>query len=197
MPSIHKPLFLITGSSGVGKNAVIAKLAHHYPNLAQVVSVTTRWPARQQERFAQHYYFVDHERFCWLEATNQLIESTHIYGERYGTLSISLERILASGKIPILTVDPKGVENYRQLGYTVKVIFLDFPDAQTQKDRIIKRQPEISLQQLDERLAEAAQERAWAAAQMQNKDFTIVINDKLGACVQDAAEALELSNFSG
>jgi len=192
LPSIHKPLFLITGSSGVGKNAVIAELVRQHPTLAQVISVTTRWPARSQEKFAEHYFFVDNERFAWLENTNQLVESTFVYGDHYGTLAYSLEQTIASGKTPILTVDPKGVENYRQLGYTVKVIFLDFPDAQTQKDRIMKRQPNINPEALDERLAEAAQERAWANTQAQTPDFTVVVNDKLGACVQDAAQALSL-----
>ena len=192
MPSIHKPLFLITGSSGVGKNAVIAELVRQHPTLAQVISVTTRWPARSQEKFAEHYFFVDNERFAWLEKTNQLVESTFVYGDHYGTLAHSLEQTIASGKTPILTVDPKGVENYRQLGYTVKVIFLDFPNAQTQKDRIMKRQPNINPEALDERLAEAAQERAWANTQAQTPDFAVVVNDKLGACVQDASRALDL-----
>lgn len=192
MPSIHKPLYLITGSSGVGKNAVISELVRHHPNLAQVISVTTRWPARIQEKFAEHYYFVDTERFAWLEKTGQLAESTYVYGDYYGTLNYSLAQTLASGKTPILTVDPRGVDNYRQLGYSLKVIFLDFPDAQTQKDRIVKRQPDINPQQLDERLAEAAQERAWASEQTQTDNFTVVVNDKLGACVQDTATALGL-----
>ncbi|MDQ5944367.1 MAG: guanylate kinase [Patescibacteria group bacterium] len=192
MPSLHKPLYLITGSSGVGKNAVLAELIHQHSTLSQVVSVTTRWPARTQEKFAQSYFFVDQERFEWLEKTGQLAEHTYVYGDNYGTLRYSLEATLASGKTPILTVDPNGVENYRQLGYSVRVVFLDFPTAQAQKERILARQPNINLEQLDERLAKAAQERAWATAQTQQGDFTIVVNDKLGACVQDAARALGL-----
>jgi guanylate kinase len=192
LPSIHKPLFLITGSSGVGKNAIIAELMRQHISLNQVVSVTTRWPARTQEKFAQNYYFVDKERFAWLEKTGQLVERTHVYGDHYGTLSYSLEETLASGKTPILTVDPNGVENYRQLGYSVRVIYLDFPNAQTQKERILSRQPDISPEQLDERLAKAAEERAWANEQSHKDDFAIIINDKLGACVQDAARALGL-----
>lgn len=192
MPSLHKPIFLITGSSGVGKNAVIAELVRRYPSLTQIISVTTRWPARPKELFGKQYYFVDQVRFSWLKQSGQLAEDTQIYGEAYGTLAHSLEDAILSGKTPILTVDPRGVENYRQLGYTVRVIFLDFPNTQAQKERILNRQPNINPELLDERLAEVAKERAWANTQSQQPNFSIIINDKLGACVQDVAQALGL-----
>ncbi len=163
-----------------------------YPVLTPVISVTTRWPARDDELFGKNYYFIDQERFSWLKNTQQLVESTFVYGDHYGTLGCSLDAALNSGKTPILTVDPRGVETYQQLGYTAHVIFLDFPSAQTQKEHIFKRQPDINPEQLDERLAEAAEERAWANAHSQQPNFAIIVNDKLGACVHDVANALGL-----
>lgn len=193
MPSHHKPLLLITGASGVGKNSVTQELIKHYPQLEFIVSATTRWPARAKERFAQDYYFIDQERFDWLKNSDQLIENTSVYGDQYGTLKFSLERALNSTKTPILTVDPQGVENYHKLGYSLKIVYLDFPNAQAQRQRIVERQPDINPETLDERLAQAANERAWAAQQTQEKEFKIVINDRFTACVQDCAEFFKLN----
>lgn len=192
VPNLSKPIFLITGSSGVGKNAVIDELIRQHSSLIQVVSATTRWPARNGEQFGKSYYFVSQECFAWLKSTDQLIESTLVYGNHYGTLAYSLEAAQALNKTPILTVDPSGATSYLHLGYNVRIIFLDFPNTQAQKERILHRQPDISPQALDERLAQVAQERAWANTMSQQPNFTIVVNDKLGICVQDSAQALGL-----
>jgi guanylate kinase len=192
LPSFNKPLFLVTGGSGVGKNAVITELIKQYPQLEFIVSATTRWPARSKEKFAKNYYFVSQACFDWLHATNQLVESTQVYGDCYGTLAVSLESALNAQKTPILTVDPEGIENYRRLGYTLHIVYLDFPNAQAQRQRIIDRQPDIATQTLDERLAEAAEERAWASEQSQADDFHIIVNDKLGVCIADVARVLDL-----
>lgn len=193
MPSPHQKLFLITGSSGVGKNAVLDGLIKQYSVLHLVTSATTRWPAREGERFGDAYYFVDDTRFDWLIETHQLIEYTEVYGERYGTLARELERIWSAHQQPITTVDVRGVHNMRRLGFNIEVIYLDFPSSDAQKQRILHRQPSISPQELDERLSAAAEERAWANKESQSGSIHVVINDRLGACVADVARALQLN----
>lgn len=193
MPSPHQKLFLITGSSGVGKNAIISELTKRYPALHHVTSVTTRWPARHEERFGEAYYFTDEERFQWLLESGQFIETTSVYGARYGTLLVDLQRAWANQHQPITSVDTQGVENYRTKGYEVVTVFLDFPSTEEQKQRILHRQPDISPELLDERLSVAAEERAWAAKEHQAGRIHIVVNDKLGACTTDVANIFQLN----
>lgn len=193
MPSPHQKLFLITGGSGVGKNAVIAELTKRYPTLQHVTSVTTRWPARDEEHFGDAYYFTDETRFKWLSESGQFIEETSAYGASYGTLRIDLERAWATQRQPITSVDIRGIENYRTKGYEIVAIFLDFPSTDEQKRRILHRQPDISPENLDERLSVAAEERAWAARESKASRIHIVVNDKLGACISDVANILQLN----
>jgi len=189
-----QPIILISGSSGVGKNTILEKLVATYPQLEPAVSVSTRWPARQSERFGVDYYFVDDERYDWLLVTNQLIEHTQIYGHRYGTLHSELARICRYKKIPILEVDPAGIEHFADCEYDVHAVFLDFPNAAEQKRRLLEREPHISPEELDTRLSQAAQERAWALSQASAGHLIIAVNDKLGACVQEVSSALDILN---
>lgn len=189
-PGKH-PLILLTGSSGVGKNNVLTELLKQYPQLEAAISVTTRWPARADEKFLERYYFIDDERYDWLQHTNQLIEHTTIYGHRYGALKAELARISRLNKTPILVANPAGLEHFASIDYDVRAVFLDFPNAQEQKRRLLEREPQINPEELDTRLSQAADERAWALSQASAGHLILAVNDKLGACVQEVASALD------
>lgn len=189
----HKsPVILITGSSGVGKDTILSKLVATYPRLSAVTSVTTRWPPRDQEKFLNDYYFIDDLRFDWLLSTDQLMESTEIYGHRYGTLRAELERVHQAHKIPIIEVDPAGTTHYQNSDYDAHIVYLDFPNAEEQKQRLLGREPNMNPEELDIRLAKAAEQRAWAAEQATAGNLKIVINDKIGACLSSIVENLDL-----
>jgi guanylate kinase len=97
-------------------------------------------------------------------------------------------------KIPILEVDPAGIEHFADCEYDVHAVFLDFPNAAEQKRRLLEREPHISPEELDTRLSQAAQERAWALSQASAGHLIIAVNDKLGACVQEVSSALDILN---
>lgn len=187
-----QPIILISGSSGVGKNTILEKLVATYPQLETAVPVTTRWPAREHERFGVDYYFVDDARFDWLLKTDQFIETTEIYGHRSGSLHTELDRICRLKKIPILTVDPAGIEHFARTEYDIHAVFLDFPNALEQKRRLLEREPHINPEALDTRLSQAAHERAWALSLASAGHLIIAVNDKLGACVQEVVSALDI-----
>lgn len=193
MISISKPsIIVITGSSGVGKDTILTKLISSYPQLAAITSVTTRWPAREHELFIKDYYFVDDSRFDWLLSTDQFIESTEVYGHRYGTLKAELERIMRYNQTPIIEVDPAGVTHYRNSHYAMQAIYLDFPNADEQKQRLLGREPHISPEELDIRLAKAAEQRAWASDQEAAGNLKIIVNNKIADCVSLVANYLNL-----
>lgn len=186
-------IYLITGSSGVGKTTVVNELLKQYDRLHRVVSVTTRWPARDHEVFGEHYYFIDQIRFDWLRQTDQLLEYSHEYGHDYGLLRAELERVRQTGHYPIQSLDLHGSDSLRKAGLIVKTVFLDFPNQAAQRQRLIHRQPDITANQLDERMSHAAEERADASRRAANGELTIIVNDHLGACVQDVARAFQLT----
>ena len=153
-------IYLITGSSGVGKTTVVNELIKQYDRLQRVVSVTTRWPARAHEVFGEHYYFIDQTRFDWLRETHQLLEYSHEYSHDYGLLRAELERVRQTGHYPIQSLDLHGSDSLRKAGLTVHTVFLDFPNQAAQQQRLMHRQPDITAIELDERMSHAAQERA-------------------------------------
>lgn len=184
------PLIIITGGSGVGKSTILHELVQRSPELVASCSVTTRWPPRDTELFASDYYFIDQSRFDWLVSTNQLVAHTTIYGHRYGTIRVELERLLARNKTPVLILDPDGLESIKKSGFNYFAIYLDFPNSEAQKKRLLEREPTINNEELDSRLSTAATWRAWAAKQARSGQLRIVVNDKLGTCLDDINQAL-------
>src|SRR4030043_360236 len=80
----EKPLLLVlSGCSGVGKDAVLNKLKESGYPFKHVITVTTRQP-----RFAEidnvHYHFVSEERFLEMKKNGELLEWAQVYGQWYG-----------------------------------------------------------------------------------------------------------------
>lgn len=188
-----QPLILITGSSGVGKSTILKALVKKYPRLTAATSVTTRWPARDEEKFLTDYFFVDDARFDWLLETHQLVENATNYQHRYGTLWAELALISSQDKTPVMHISPSGIEHLSECDYDIHAVFLDFPNAEEQKRRLLAREPHMDHIELDNRLSQAAQERAWALRQASAGQLKIAVNDKLGACVQEVAELLAVA----
>jgi guanylate kinase len=66
-------VFVISGPSGVGKDALIDKLLAKDPNLRRSVSFTTRQP-RTNEKDGVDYTFVPRDKFDRLVAGDELLE---------------------------------------------------------------------------------------------------------------------------
>lgn len=196
MASHPQTIYLITGSSGVGKDTILLELIKLYPALQRVVSVTTRWPARHDEIFGEHYYFIDQTRFDWLRESAQLLEHSHEYTHSYGLLKAELERARENGHVPIQAIDFHGLDTLKQAGLQVEAVFLDFPNQSAQQARLIHREPNISPTDLDERMSHAAEERIEAGRRAASGELTIIINDHIGACTQDTARAFKLNPSS-
>ena len=187
-------IYLITGTSGVGKDTIAAELLDKFPSLERTVSVTTRWPARQSELYGETYTFTDQTRFDWLLKTNQLIESSKEYGNNYGLTKFELDRIIRNGKLPLQLVDFNGLDQLIQAGLKTRTVFLDFPNTTVQHQRILHRQPEISQIELDDRLSLTASDRAEASRRAATGQLSIIINDHIAACVSDVAKAFQLTH---
>src|SRR3990172_1771641 len=84
LPSPTRPLLIVlSGPSGVGKDAVLSQMkASGYP-LKYVTTMTTR-PRRASERNGIDYHFVSKQRFQDKVKNSELLEWAEVYGNWYG-----------------------------------------------------------------------------------------------------------------
>ena len=116
----RRPLLLVlSGPSGVGKDAVIRALkAEGYP-LHYAITVTSRprrrKTAEQEEEIdGVHYFFATPEEFAQLRDSGQLLEWANVSGYEYGTPKGQVRRALQSGRDVLLKIDVQGAAKVRQ-----------------------------------------------------------------------------------
>ncbi|MCK9496276.1 MAG: guanylate kinase [Dehalococcoidia bacterium] len=105
---------VLTGPSGVGKDAVVNRADERGEPVVRPATMTTRAP-RPGEEEGVHHYFVTREEFLdYLEA-GELLEHAEVYGNLYGVPRKSVRAALTTGKHVIVRVDVQGAESLRQV----------------------------------------------------------------------------------
>lgn len=174
-------LFILTGSSGSGKDAVIEGLLARMPNLRRAVTAITRSPRPNEREGVNHYFISDAEFDRWL-AEDRFLEWARVFGRRYGTPRAEVDRLLQAGHDVILRIDPQGAAAVREQVPAVPVIFLRAENAAELERRLRERgEDEKSLRSRQSRLA--ADDAFGRTCQHQ------VINrrDRLGQAVSEIA----------
>lgn len=103
----------LTGPSASGKTELVKVLTKTY-GFEKLVSVTTR-PMRPGEEEGIDYYFVSEEQFKKYQDNNELLQEVNFNGKNYGTTVSEMERVFASGKTPVVIVEPGGVTQFEEL----------------------------------------------------------------------------------
>ncbi|HVZ12137.1 MAG TPA: hypothetical protein VG965_03845 [Patescibacteria group bacterium] len=135
-----RSVFLVlTGPSGSGKDTVFARLQAELPNVARIVTTTSRNP-RPHEEEGNPYYFVDRGEFERRIADHKFFEWVEFRSNLYGTEKKVLEDALASGKDIILHIETKGVKNIKdkvkQMTDRSVFVFLTTTEVKTLEDRV-------------------------------------------------------------
>jgi len=172
-------IIVISAPSGGGKTTLIRALLEQKPNLAGVITHTTR-PMREGEVHDVHYHFVDAPTFEKMIQQEDFVEWAKVYDQYYGTSKAAIEKVTAQGQIPIINLDWQGAENLRRLfPKQVLTIFILPPDLKTLEARLIARGD--SNLQIQKRLA-------LAEAEIQHsKEYDhVILNDNFA----DALESL-------
>src|SRR5262245_54108032 len=82
--ALRRPrVFIVSGPSGVGKDAIIERLRERYPEAFFAVTATTR-ERRPGEIDGVHYYFLSEANFRARLAEGEFLESANVYGNLYG-----------------------------------------------------------------------------------------------------------------
>ncbi len=150
-------LFILTGSSGSGKDAVIELLLDRLPNLRRAVTAVTRQRRPDEREGINHFFISDAEFDHWL-ADDRFLEWATVFGRRYGTPRAEVERLLEAGHDVILRIDPQGAATVREQNRRVPVIFLEAESAAELARRLRTRgEDELSLRSRQAQLAADAE----------------------------------------
>jgi guanylate kinase len=151
-------LTVLSGPSGVGKDAVIEVVRKQAPWVWLSVSVTTR-RQRDYEVEGQHYHFTTRREFERLVDGGQLLEWAEFAGNLYGTPRGPVEARLAADIPTLLKIDLQGARQVREVMPEAQLVFLAPPSREELHRRLIGRgteDPETlrkRLQHADEELA--------------------------------------------
>ena len=132
-------MLVLSSPSGAGKTTIARALLASDPNLTLSVSVTTRAP-RPGERDGVDYHFIDAPRFHDMVEGGALLEHALVYGNRYGTPRVPVERALAEGRDVLFDIDWQGAQQLRTSAQAdVVSVFLLPPDVDELKRRLDDR----------------------------------------------------------
>jgi len=116
-------LIVISGPSGVGKDAVLQRMKERDLPFHFVVTANTR-PRRENEVHGVDYFFVSQEEFTRMIDQGELIEYARVYDDYKGIPKQQVRQALASGKDVVMRLDVQGAEKIRKLYPGALLIFL-------------------------------------------------------------------------
>ena len=149
-------LIVISGPSGVGKDATLdkmkkASLPYHY-----IVTATTR-PKRSGEKDGVDYWFISEDKFRQMVKKNQFLEWAKVYGNYYGVPKHKIKEALKQGLDTVVKVDVQGAANIKKVLPDALLIFLMPPSSEELTNRLNQRHGSSSTD-LDVRLGKAQEE---------------------------------------
>lgn len=180
-------IFIISGPSGAGEDSVIDGLKKILP-IEKIITSTTR-KIRTGEVHGVNYYYISREEFEKKIENNELAEWAKEYNDNfYGVTKTELDRVGKSGKVGLWKIEYKGVITAKAKFPEIKSIYIAPPSLEILRQRIQRRDPLVSQEYLDERMAYT---KEW----MQHEDIYDhkVVNEegKLEETIQKVAEIIK------
>lgn len=179
-------LVIISGPSGVGKDAVIAALrrrvgadGYHY-----LVTCTTRG-RRPGEIDGVSYRFLSRKAFQALRRAGELLEANDVHGHWYGTPRAPVVDALAAGRDVILKIDVQGAAVVKKRVPEALLIFIVPPSMEALFARLKARATETA-EELEVRQRAAALELA------RQDDYDHVVVNETGQVDRTAERIREI-----
>lgn len=184
---MNKKLYVISGSSGVGKGTVLKGFLNQNPHFMLSISCTTRSP-RQGEIDGVNYFFLTKEDFQKCIDGNKFLEWAEFAGNRYGTKKKYINQCLEEGKNIILEIDTKGALQVKKQMPSAVLIFIAPPSIKALEERLRGRHTEDEAT-IQKRLNEVKEELKRA----ESFDYKI-INDDLQNAIKELEKIVEIEN---
>ena len=147
---------VLSGPSGVGKDAALAELRKLERPWHFVVTVTTR-KIRSGEVDGKDYIFLDERTFLDMKERNEFVEFAQVYGNWYGVPKNQITLGLATGKDVILKIDVQGAATVRKIAPNALLIFMIPGSFEELSERLSQRMTE-SIPEIQLRLDTAKEE---------------------------------------
>jgi guanylate kinase len=157
--SLRRPrpvLVVISGPSGVGKDATLQAMQRRNTPFYFVVTATTR-PIRANEVDGVDYHFISMGEFAEMIDKGELLEYAVVYGDYKGIPKKHVRAALASGQDVIMRIDVQGAATIRKLIPNAVTIFLTAESEEELVRRLRERKTEAA-DKLKMRIATARQE---------------------------------------
>lgn len=132
---------IISGPSGVGKDAVVRLLQRRRPDLKFVVTATTRH-RRETEVDGVDYFFVSREQFESMIAKGELLEHATVYGDYKGIPKQQVRDLLALDQDVVLRLDVQGAATVRRILPDAVSIFITAESDKALEQRLVQRKTE-------------------------------------------------------
>src|SRR5258707_5059564 len=125
--------------------------------MSMSVSVTTR-PKRANEVEGRDYFFVSRERFDEMVREGAFLEHATVFGNRYGTPAVAVEKMLGEGRDVLFDIDWQGAQQLtaKAKGDLVRVFIL--PPSREELERRLTERAADPPDVLARRMAEANNE---------------------------------------
>jgi len=149
-------LIVISGPSGVGKDAVLRRMKERGLPFHFVVTATTR-ARRPNEVEGQDYIFVSRQDFDAMVERGEMLEHALVYRDYKGIPRPQVAQALASGRDALLRVDVQGAATIRALAPQALLIFL-LAASEGELERRLRTRRTESQEDLALRLQTARQE---------------------------------------
>jgi guanylate kinase len=179
-------LIVLSGSSGVGKSTVIARVLQEKPDLYFSVSFTTR-PPRDGEVDGVNYHFVTKEDFQRRIQAGEFLEWAEYVGNYYGTSLTVIREKLEQGIDVLLDIEVQGAATVREKMPEAVTLFV-IPPSFTELSRRLHDRGTDSEEKIQARLETARRE----AKEIVNYDY-IVVNETVEQAAQEVLSILTAS----
>jgi guanylate kinase len=136
-------LVVLSGPSGVGKDAVLARMRKLGRPFHYVVTATTR-PKRTGETNGVDYHFLSRKEFQQMIDKHQFLEWATVYDNYYGVPKDEITSALSKGVDIIVKVDVQGADTIKRILPQAVFIFLMPPSVEELEKRLRKRRSESS-----------------------------------------------------
>lgn len=181
-------LIVLSGSSGVGKSTVLAKVLKAHPDIYFSVSFTTRVP-RPGERDGVNYYFVDRAEFEQRIEQDEFLEYAEYVGNYYGTSMKAIHEKLEKGVDVLLDIEVQGAANVKARCPEAVTIFMIPPSFHELERRLRARKTDDDAKIIS-RLERARQE----FKEIPNYDY-MVVNDRIENAVGEIETILTAASY--
>lgn len=182
--SQKKKLFVISGSSGVGKGTVIKGFLKRNPDFALSISHTTR-SEREGEVNGINYYFVSKQEFQQSIKNDEFLEWAEFSGNYYGTKKESVKKLLNENKNIILEIDTQGALQIKEKMPEAVLIFIAPPSYQDLEFRLRNRNTE-SEEAISKRLD-------FVKLEIRNSEYFDykIINDEINTAIEELEKVIK------